>query len=56
MILNSDTFMASVDGRVEISTTGGPWMTIKVGSQVFTVPTATIKVNEFADAIVKGGR
>ena len=58
MILNSDTFMAATSGRVEISTIGGPWITIKAGDQAFTVPNARINVNEFADARVdpKGGR
>ena len=60
MILNSDTFMAALEGRIVITTMGGEWMTITATSngtsQAFTVPRSTIKVNEFADAVVKGGR
>jgi len=58
MIFNASTFMACLSGRVEISTIGEGWMTIKCASGAFTIPIARIRVNEFADAVVapKGGR
>ena len=56
MIFNAKTFMACLMGRIEISTCGGGYMTIKCDSGTFTVSRAPIVVNEFADATVKGGR